>query len=249
LHKIPAKPVFLGKYRVDVPECHSTNTYLTALLSQEDLVNGSLVITPNQTAGRGQRGNAWIAEPGKNLTFSVLLKPVFLHPRQQFYLTMAVALAMTDTLAQFGFTGVIKWPNDILISGKKVAGILIENQITGDRWSNAVVGIGLNVNQQHFSLPQASSLSMISGNRFALDELLTTLLVHLETRYDHLRHSLALLKAHYLDKLYLRHVLHDFESAGEKFAGVISDVDEAGRLLIQKAGNTVAYDLKEIRYL
>lgn len=249
MHKIPAKPLLLGKYRVDVPECHSTNTYLANLLGPGELPEGAVVITPWQTSGRGQRGNVWIAEPGKNLTFSTLLKPVFLHPRQQFYLTMAVALAITDTLAQWDLPSVVKWPNDILINEKKVAGILIENQIIGDRWTNAVIGIGLNVNQQHFSLPQASSLLQITGHTFSLEEILNALLLNLEVRYDHLRHSLALLKAHYLNQLYLKNTAHEFESAGVKFTGMITGVDEAGRLLILQTGQTIAYDLKEIRYL
>jgi BirA family transcriptional regulator, biotin operon repressor / biotin---[acetyl-CoA-carboxylase] ligase len=101
LYKIPAKSLFVGKNLVFLPECHSTNTYLLDLVRQNPQPEGTLVITNNQTAGRGQRSNQWHTEAGQNLTFSILLSPKFLSIRNQFLLSKAVALAVADTIAVY----------------------------------------------------------------------------------------------------------------------------------------------------
>ncbi|HWA34794.1 MAG TPA: biotin--[acetyl-CoA-carboxylase] ligase, partial [Cyclobacteriaceae bacterium] len=97
-----------------MPECHSTNSLLNDLNNQSDLAEGTVVITDNQTAGRGQRGNTWEAAPGLNLTFSILLKPRFLNAKDQFRLNMAISMAIAEALLKMSITQVkLKWPNDI----------------------------------------------------------------------------------------------------------------------------------------
>ena len=118
----------------------STNSWATELSKKAEIKDGTVFITDHQTAGRGQMGNRWNAEPHENLTFSVVLnEPVPL--QEQFYLTVFVTLALYDFLATKVHHINIKWPNDILINQKKVAGILIENQVSGSR-INVAVEIG-----------------------------------------------------------------------------------------------------------
>ena len=129
MYKIPAKTLFMGQKLIYVPECHSTNSSLSDLINHADLPEGLVLITDNQTKGRGQRGNNWDSLPGENLTFSILLKPKFLATRDQFQLNMAIAIGIADGVRQLMSQQVsLKWPNDIMIDGKKVGGILIENQ-------------------------------------------------------------------------------------------------------------------------
>jgi BirA family biotin operon repressor/biotin-[acetyl-CoA-carboxylase] ligase len=120
-------------------------------------LEGTVVITDNQYSGRGQRGNLWISEPGKNLTFSVLLKPN-VRPDQQFVLTQVVALAVADYITTKTNAVKIKWPNDILVSDKKICGILIESSLSGAVVQFVIAGAGLNINQTVFQNPRATSL-------------------------------------------------------------------------------------------
>src|SRR5690606_39100590 len=175
----------MGHKLVFVPECHSTNDEAQRLLQQKGSADGLVVITANQTAGRGQRGSVWISEPGKNLTFSIGLKPHFLNPKMQFYLSMAVSLGLLDSLAHLlpQAEVKIKWPNDVMLNGKKTCGILIENQLIGQLLGRSVVGIGLNVNQRSQPVASATSLAVEAGHEFDLNEVLSLLLEKLEARY------------------------------------------------------------------
>jgi BirA family biotin operon repressor/biotin-[acetyl-CoA-carboxylase] ligase len=250
LYKIPASSLFVGKNLLFLPECHSTNSYLQELCRHEGVPEGTLVITDHQTAGRGQRNNVWMAEPGKNLTFSVVLQPLFLAPASQFRLSQAVALAIKDALA--GLTQkplAIKWPNDILLNGKKLGGILIENQLAGTRWERSIIGIGLNVNQTLFDLPHATSLALQEGVPFGLDEVLDRLCQSLEVRYLQLkRGALEAVQQDYLNALFGWGQSLRFESMHGSFEGTIAGVEDNGRLLVKTGEEMKAFDLKEIRY-
>ena len=120
MYKIPANTVFVGKNLVSVSECHSTNTEAFALIQTAKAHAGTVVITDHQTNGRGQRGSNWEAQPGMNLTFSIILQPKALAVQDQFYLNMVTALALHDFLNSLSLAGVkIKWPNDMLVDQKK----------------------------------------------------------------------------------------------------------------------------------
>jgi BirA family transcriptional regulator, biotin operon repressor / biotin---[acetyl-CoA-carboxylase] ligase len=250
LYKIPATTLFLGKKLIFMPECHSTNDLMLLLCQQEPAPEGTVIITVNQTAGRGQRGNRWETEPGKNLTFSLLLKPAFLAIQKQFYLNIFVSLGIRDYLTEQSRQKVhIKWPNDILINEKKICGILIENQIQGNSLVNSVVGIGLNVNQQLFTIDTATSLLLITGRTFDLSQSLDALMHFLEIRYLQLRGSkFELLKRDYLDSLFRLHEPHQFSDQHGRFEGIITGIDDIGRLTIQREQLVISYDLKEIWY-
>lgn len=250
MYNIPANTLFFGKTLVFVPECHSTNS-LASELALNKTADGTVVITANQTAGRGQRGNTWLVEPGMNFTFSLVLFPKFLAVKDQFFLHRFVSLSLTDYLENyFGDEPKIKWPNDILIKGKKVCGILIENQLSGIQLTQSIIGIGLNVNQKEFDLPSASSMTALSGKQFDLKVELEKLLHALERRYLQLKQGKTTeLNRDYLNKMYWRDEFHFFSSYEEKFEGKIIGTNETGRLQIEVDKTIRTFDVKEVSYL
>src|ERR1043165_9220886 len=146
--------LFIGQNKVFLPETHSTNSYAIELLKNVNAIEGTVVYTHKQTQGKGQRGNSWIAEPQRNTTLSLILRPVFLNSKNTFYLSKITALALHDLLTEILDVGQfdikIKWPNDILVNSKKIAGVLIENSILNEHLQWSVIGIGINVNQDNF---------------------------------------------------------------------------------------------------
>lgn len=249
MYKIPANTLFMGQSLVYVPECHSTNAEAARLLQANPaMAEGCVVITDNQTAGRGQRGNAWESEPGRNLTFSLMLKPLFLQAKDQFRLNIAISLALHDYLREQVPHAKIKWPNDMMLGNQKTCGILIENQVGGQTIQHSIVGIGLNVNQENFSVPTATSMALKKGHDFVLNDVLAEVLQCIEARYLQLRSSIEL-KEEYLLALYGAGELRKFQSGDEVFDGTITGVDGAGRLEVEVKGTKRYFDLKQIRYL
>jgi BirA family biotin operon repressor/biotin-[acetyl-CoA-carboxylase] ligase len=251
MYKIPAKTVLIGKKILSVPECESTNSLLVAMSQNSVLDEGTIIITDNQTKGRGQAGNKWITEPGVNLTFSVLLKPVFLEPSNQFFLNIAVGLALCHAISDSTDHKIwLKWPNDVLVDSKKVCGILIENQIQGQMLSQSVVGIGLNVNQTTFELPNATSLQLLTGKEILKEKILETILIRLEAYYNLLRmKKLFNLKNEYYSVLYWKDEEHQFEVKDGLISGVIRGIDDVGRLIIDSGKRVLSYNFKEIRFI
>ncbi len=251
MHKIPDKTVFLGKKIISLPACESTNSLMISMAQANWMDEGTIIISENQTEGKGQAGNKWVSEPGANLTFSILLKPTFLGPARQFYLNMAVSLGVAD--AVFQLTGVetkIKWPNDVLADAKKVCGILIENQVQGQQLSQSVVGIGLNVNQKVFEWPKASSLSLCAGMDFDKSRVFEMVLEKLDARYVQLKeNNFQKLKSDYYSYLYWKDEAHEFSSDNKTFNGTIKGIDETGRLLVLVEGEELSFNFKEIKFL
>ena len=251
MYKIPANTLFMGKNLVFVPECPSTNTLALQISQQSPVKEGTLVITDHQTAGKGQLGNIWEAEPGNNLTFSLILKPGFLAVNRQFFLNIVVCLALKDYLMKKTSDIIyIKWPNDILVHQKKISGILIENQLQGSAIQNAVVGIGFNLNQKRFDAPLAISLAQVTGKTYDREKELPLIIEHIEGRYLQLRQGdYGALMAQYLDSLYRRREKHTFASNGGEFEGEIEDLDRLGRLRIWTKEGVRVFGAREVRYL
>jgi len=251
LYKIPSGTLFLGKNLVILPECPSTNTQAVELAQAGQAPDGTVVITDHQTSGRGQRGNTWESGSGLNLTFSIVVHPVFLQASQQFHLNKAVALAVHDTVSRHTSERVhVKWPNDIMISCKKVCGILIENQVTGNQLGRSVIGIGLNVNQKTFSSPHASSVSIHSGKPIDLAKLFDETLQSIEWRYIQLKNNrLKELDHDYLRSLYRVNEVHSFIVDEKETDGILRGVDTNGRLLVEIGDRMRSFDLKEIKYV
>jgi len=252
MYKILANTIFLGKDVHFLPECHSTNDTALKLVREKKAQEGTIVICENQTQGKGQRGNSWMAEPGKNLTFSLVLRPDFLDISEQFYLNMTVSNSIRKLLQEYIPNLKVKWPNDLVIPGiGKIGGILIENTFSGEGWENSVVGIGLNVNQLNFNTPGAISLSKLTGNQFDLEELFRLLVTQLEQGYILLKKGKwNEIKAEYLHNLFLKDSLSKFSSDGKEFFGIITGVSHEGKLEISlENGDQVFFGLKELSFI
>ena len=172
---------------IHLNETHSTNSYLRELIMREkEQPEGTVVITDYQTAGRGQKGNSWESERGKNLTFSILLHPNHIPPGKQFILSQLISIAIVGVLKKYDRHFTIKWPNDIYWKEKKIAGMLIEVDLTGSSLSNAIIGIGININQRHFKsdAPNPVSLTQITGKEHNLSELLEKILDRIVDEYN-----------------------------------------------------------------
>jgi BirA family biotin operon repressor/biotin-[acetyl-CoA-carboxylase] ligase len=252
VYKIPANTLFIGKNMVYMPECHSTNALAAELAQKKSLPEGTLVITDHQTAGKGQRGNSWLSSPGMNFTFSLVLKPAFLPPANQFLLTMTISIGICDYLTRFlsGGSVKVKWPNDVMANDKKICGILIENQIQGGSIGSSIVGVGLNMNQTQFDLEKATSLKLETRQDFDLKTELEMLLSSIEARYLLLREgNFEKIKSEYLNHLYWIDEPHAFIVNGHPVDGVIEGVDDEGRLQVEVGGKLQQFNLKEIQFV
>jgi len=251
VYKIPARTLFAGKNLVYVPQCHSTNTLAAELGQKVETPEGTVVITDHQIAGRGQRGNTWEAQPGKNLTFSLILKPDFLAAKDQFQLNEAISVGIAHYITSFVAHKVaIKWPNDILVRDKKVCGILIENHLNSETIGCSIVGIGLNINQQLFTDPNAESIGMITGNEYQLRDEFEVLLRALEACYlDLKRGKQEELENKYLELLYRKDEIHLFAARNEIFEGIIIGVNNEGKLRINAGGVERVFGAKEVAFL
>jgi BirA family transcriptional regulator, biotin operon repressor / biotin---[acetyl-CoA-carboxylase] ligase len=247
--------LFTGKRIIFLPRVSSTNSYAMELLKNVNLPEGTVVHTSHQTAGRGQRGNSWIAEPERNLTASVVLRPEFLDISSSHFLTLISALAVHDTLAeilgQSQFDIRIKWPNDILVNGTKISGILTENNITGNRINWSVAGFGINVNQTEFQAVRATSMKLLTGKETSIDHVLSVLCVHFEKHYLRLKSGkLEAIREEYTNLLYGLHQELPFEKNGAVFNLRVEGLSDNGNLLLRDAsGTTREAGIKEYRWV
>ena len=207
----------------------------------------------SQYAGRGQQQNRWHSEDGKNLTFSLLLKPVFLPVTQQFDLTRAISLGIINALEPYlGDQLKIKWPNDLYYADGKLGGILIENLVQGNQIKNSVIGIGLNINQEGFPLevPNAVSLKQILHRHYDLRLLLSEICQNIEVAYLNLKAGrFELVRKAYLERLYWLNEDKIFKASGQIFKGTIENVKDNGLLIVNNGAETSEYNQKEIEFL
>jgi len=230
----------------------STNSYLKELARNRVLEEGTVVGTHNQTAGKGQRGNSWESEAGKNITCSILLYPSFLPVQRFFLLSEAVSLGIKETLDIYTGGITVKWPNDIYYQEKKIAGILFENELTGNVYTSSVVGIGLNVNQERFlsDAPTPVSLKQITGKDFDTETLLKELVEKILYSYEQLKsgYSETIIRM-YHDALYRKTGFHHFEDEAGIFNARINRVSDDGLLhLFTDRNEERSYAFKNVRF-
>jgi len=231
---------------------NSTNDYLKQMSADITMQNFTVVTTESQTSGRGQMGAIWVAEPGKNLTFSILLKDVLLKTDDIFTLNICVAVSIAHVLSSHSIPGVkIKWPNDILAENKKIGGILIENSFKSNGAIQSIIGIGLNVNQGNFEgMATAGSLFTVTGRTFSREVLLTEILQGIKNNTDAMIQDPDELWSSYHSLLFKKNIPMPFEKNNQKFMGIIKGVSRNGRLqLILEDDITYEYGIKEIKML
>ena len=235
-------------------ETESTNTYLKNLLSEQPLEEGSVVIADYQTKGRGQTDNSWYSGKGENLLFSLVVYPVQVAANEQFIISRMASLAIKNTLDQFTDDIRIKWPNDIYWQDKKIAGILIENNLQGKTIENSVIGIGLNLNQEIFPpyLPNPVSLKQITGMDSDKDAVLEIFMREFFLLYRELqRGEISGIEDEYMLDLYRVNDYYWFEDANGKFQAQIENVLPSGHLVLKTLDTRAerTYAFKEVHFV
>lgn len=237
-------------------EVDSTNSFVSRHTAElEDM---TMVIAERQTAGRGQRGNSWESEPGKNLTVTLFHRPAGIAPREQFALSEAVALAVADYLRSEGIGATVKWPNDIYVGDRKICGILIEHSVMPGAIDHTRIGIGLNVNQTEFlgDAPNPVSMIQLDGRRRDVSRVAAAMGERLESRLRRAStpEGRAGLHADFLRGMWRRDGRpHPFRRRddGREFEGVIGDVSPEGPIgiLDTATGLTEEYRFKEVEFV
>jgi BirA family biotin operon repressor/biotin-[acetyl-CoA-carboxylase] ligase len=246
--------LFAGQNSIPLTTVDSTNSYASAILRHATPPEGTLIYTFDQRNGRGQRGSFWESVPNKNVALSLILYPGFLSAGQQFLLTKMCSLAVSDLMAEMlqdDRNIRIKWPNDVYVKDRKIAGILVENALRGSQIQSSILGIGFNVNQLVFETTQrATSLAAVAGKEFDLKTCLDRLCELLEGRYLQLKGGRTEeLDRMYLQRLYRFREQRRFVHGSIVFEGSIQGVDEQGKLLVtDPSGEQKGYDMKEIRF-
>lgn len=235
---------------IELKQTRSTNTYVKE--HAHSLPDEAVVYTHHQSAGRGQKGNSWEAEPGMNLTFSVLLHRPAVEVKRQFLLSEAVALATVETLDSFAHGFALKWPNDIYHRDSKIAGILIEQSLDGPVIDYTVIGIGLNVNQTVFrsDAPNPVSLANITGEKYQLLPLLKRLCNNIIARCNNLNDPN--LHNTYMTRLWRNDGKpHPYQLPdGSRFNATIVNVAPDGTLTLRHPDNSLhPYQFKQVTQL
>ncbi|MEE9167225.1 MAG: biotin--[acetyl-CoA-carboxylase] ligase [Candidatus Neomarinimicrobiota bacterium] len=225
----------------------STNLEARKLL-EEGAEEGTLILTDNQTAGRGRHGESWFSGPGKGLAFSVILKPN-MRGKPAGVLSLAVGLAVTDAIENFRLVSQLKWPNDVLLSGKKCGGILLETRFQGDVMTSAIAGIGINVNESQSEFPESirnitTSIAIEKQSPAQRELILAWTLNSLERRYAGLKSGDA------------SSIISDWENRcshigktvsfnwkGENAMGIFEGVAQDGEAIIHKLDNSTRLTL------
>ena len=247
--------LFVGKVLLAFEVLESTNKAAEELIKKkEHIAEGTCINAAFQTSGKGQRGNTWESEAGQNLLLSIILRPRFLAPKQQFLLNQISSLALVDVISSLGIDQcLIKWPNDIYVNQDKIAGILIQNLLKGQQIEYSILGIGLNVNQVFFSegIPNPISVRKLLGNAVNLNQLRQQLFSAIEKRYLQAKNNLAPLIEEYEELLYAKDQIRNFlDCSSEKvFTGVVRGVDDLGKIKIESGNEMKFFDFKEVKFL
>ena len=235
-----------------IEETDSTNKALRERMATGQVEEGSVVVAGFQTAGRGQVGNVWESEAGKNLTFSVVLYPGTVPANRQFVLSQLAALSVKEVLDAYTDHITVKWPNDIYWKDKKICGMLIENDLCGKNIYATIIGIGINLNQLEFrsDAPNPVSLAQITGSVYDADDVLDRFLSILYKWYLRLlKGEEDILRNKYREALYRRDGYYPFSDDDGGFAARIYDIEPTGHLVLQLQDGTLRrYAFKEVRY-
>lgn len=245
--------ILTNKKSIFLEEVESTNNYANQLVLSKAAEHGTVVLAQHQIKGRGQQGNSWESEYGKNMLASIILFPQFLPAARQFYLSEIISLAIVDFLNSLKLRGSIKWPNDIYIDNQKVAGILIENSVMHNHISTSIIGIGLNLNQEKFisDAPNPVSLKQVTGSDYDIEAVAYTIFSMLEKWCKILEYQ----RFNEIDAAYLKHLFRANEWAvfainGKQFKARISGIGEYGQLILEdENGIFTEFMFKEVEFV
>jgi len=243
------------EYRIEWFKSVSSTNDICQQRANMGVAEGIVIAAEYQEQGRGQRGNAWESQLGQNLTFSMLLRPTFLPVAEQFYLSKAMALAVTDWLKAYieSKPVKIKWPNDIYIGNSKICGILIENSFSGQHLETSVVGIGINLNQINFpdDLPNPTSLFLETGKKIDPQDALPEPVNCIGARYlQLLEDNRVTIDNDYLNAIYRKDLLCNYYSNGEEFEATIIGIKPTGELILKTSkGDIRTFAFKEVTFI
>jgi BirA family transcriptional regulator, biotin operon repressor / biotin---[acetyl-CoA-carboxylase] ligase len=248
------EPLFTGKKIIHLTETESTNTYAMDVVAKTNPSEGICILADYQTGGKGQIGRYWHSEACKNILVSYIFYPISLQVQDQFYLNIISGLAVRDVVATYVSSVKIKWPNDIYIEDRKIAGILVQNTLRETSIKSTIIGIGLNVNQTIFpiDIPNPTSLSLLTDKVFDIQEILSLLSSRLEFYYLNLKSGQhPLLMATYLTHLYRKDEWAIFKDDHDHiFKGKITGIEAQGRLKIElEDGRLQVFGFREISFV
>ena len=252
MHKYSAKTLFVGKKLQYLTQCHSSNEEMALSVKNGNPKNGQALVTGYQTGGKGQRGNSWNSEADKNILTSIYLQTDFLSTNQIYLLNVAVSLALRETLLSFIPDShiEIKWPNDIYVNNKKVAGVLIESNMIQSTINYVIVGIGLNVNQINFLSNEITSMKLVTNQAYELSVVLDALFQQIEEKYLALKaNEIKRLIFDYHQAMRWRGELRSFKTSLGVFTGEIIGINNKGMLMLKHNSELRSYDIQEIKFL
>jgi BirA family biotin operon repressor/biotin-[acetyl-CoA-carboxylase] ligase len=243
----------MDKKIIVLNETDSSNNYANELILSDAAEEGTVVLTQFQLKGKGQVGNHWESEAGKNLLASIVLFPKFLNAGKQFLLSKLISLALVEFLQNEIGDVLIKWPNDIYVGNKKIAGILIENKIKGNNLYSSVLGIGLNLNQLNFfsDAPNPVSLKQITGKEYNARNVLEQILEIFFNWYGKLnKGNLHEVDLAYYSQLFRREKWDKYSANGVEFEARIAGIGEFGQLQLEKrSGEILEFMFKEVEFV
>ncbi len=239
---------------IHLTSTHSTNTYMRDFVETTRCDDeGMIVWSDYQTAGRGQKNNKWESEANKNLLFTLLMQPKMIPASEQFIISQIVSVAMCDVLEQYAEGFAIKWPNDIYYKDSKVAGILIENDLSGHVLYNSYIGVGLNVNQERFlsDAPNPISLYQITGEVIDRENLLKQITDYMMSLYHFVVDGAEeAVKERYMNLLYRGDGFYPYRKNGVVFEARIESISSLGHItLANKNGVEETFDFKEVEFV
>lgn len=244
---IPIYPI------IHVEEISSTNEYFKLQANFDGVGEGAIVYADYQTKGRGQKGNVWESEKGKNLLFSMVLCPHILKINEQFIISQIVSLAIQEFLNTETGSVKIKWPNDIYWRDQKICGILIENILKEATIERSIIGVGLNVNQTEFSgwIPNPVSLKMINGRNYDIKSVAEKIQTRILTYYHQMKKgNIEDIRKKYKTNLYRSEGYYMYADAEGVFEARIKDVENNGVIVLETKEQTEKkYFFKEVKYI
>lgn len=244
--------MIIGSKKLYFESLTSTSSYIAERVIETNLPEGIIIYTSFQSSGRGQMGNKWESEKGKNLLFSTILYPKTISASDQFLISMVIPLGICDYLNRHLPGCMIKWPNDIYVNDDKIAGTLIEHSVMSNEIKHTIVGIGLNLNQEQFKSDAQNPISLknLTGKDYNPEIELVSLCSDLDSRYTQLMdNKFTEIRDNYNNNLYRRNEWHDYRDDSGTFKGRILSVAKSGTLRLETEQSEIKEYTSSLKYL